>query len=228
MEAREGESTMHRGTFVALALLILAAPAAAAAQSWAAPRWETPRFQITPTAGYRLEGEIDAEDHDFFRDIDPELQVDEGPAYGVVVVIGLGATNWQLELLAKRQDSELVFDEGVLSPSETLGDVTLDYYHVGLAYEWRLGQVNPFVAIAGGVAHIDPEFAGLDADTRASGSLAGGMKLYFTDNVGLRLELRGYWTDIDVEVRDRFDRFDFEENAVLWQGEGSVGLIFAF
>lgn len=227
---------MRRGTFVAPPLMILlilaataaAAPAAASAQSWAAPRWETPRFQITPTAGYRLEGDIDTEETDFFFDIDPELQVDEGPAYGVVFVVGLGRTNWQLELLAKRQDSTFVFDEGVLSRSEELGDVTLDYYHVGLAYEWRLGQVNPFVAVAGGVAHIDPDFAGLDADTRASGSLGGGLKLYFTDNVGARLEIRGYWTDVEVELRERSRRFDFDADAVLWQGEGSVGLIFAF
>ena len=203
-----------RRTFLAFALLLL--PAAGFAQPG--------RFEITPTAGYRLEGDFDAQSS---RNFDPDLnvQVDEGATYGVLFDIPL-TENWQVELLANRQRTSFEVDEGLLSPATELGDVDLTFLHAGILLQWGLGQVNPFLTASGGIARIDPKFNELEADNRFSASFGGGVKIFFSENIGLRLEARGYWVDLDTGFRDRYDRYDSGDG--LTQGEGSVGLIIAF
>ncbi|HEX6898459.1 MAG TPA: outer membrane beta-barrel protein [Thermoanaerobaculia bacterium] len=207
---------MRRAFFFLLFLL----PAAAFAQP---PGYlDTGRFELTPFVGYRLEGDFEASD---FADVD--VEVDEGAAFGLIFDIPLDP-NWQIELLANRQETAFVSDEGLFNPAAELGDVTLTHLHVGILFQWGLGQVSPFITGSLGLAHIEPEFDDLDADDRFATSFGGGVKLFLADNVGLRLEGRWYWTDLG----DDFDDDDFhhhdDEGAGLFQVEGSVGLVIAF
>lgn len=185
------------------------------------------RFEITPTAGYRLSGKIATYDERDDRFEDTDLEVEESNFYGAVLDIPLGQ-NWSLELLANRQESSFVLDEGLFAPEERLGDVEISYYHVGLLYQWGRGQVNPFVSAAVGLARIEPEARNLEGDDHFSGSLAGGVKVYFSRNVGLRLEGRGYWTSFDSGISDGFDRRRRRNEEALYQGEASAGLILAW
>lgn len=204
---------MRKALFAVLLLL----PAAALAQY--------PRFEITPTAGYRLNGEFELSGDDFLQQ---NAEIEESAVFGVTVDIPLNE-NWQLELLANRQQSTFILDEGLFEPETELGDVELSYYHVGLLYQWGLGQVNPFFTFSGGLARIDPEFSALEAENRFSASLAGGVKILLSRNVGIRLEGRGYWTNLETDWDDDDDRFDrYDDSDALYQGEVSAGLILAF
>lgn len=210
---------MRRAVFLFLFLL----PAAAFAQRGYI---ETGRFELTPFAGYRLQGDFDASSSDgAFGDLN--VEVEEGGFYGAIFGIPLNRS-WSIELLANRQESSFIIDEGLFDPEDDLGDVTLTYAHVGLLFQWGYGQVNPFITGSLGLARIEPEFDELDADDRFSTSFGGGVKIFLADNIGLRLEARGYWTDLDTDFEDddRFDRYD--EGDGLFQAEGSVGLIIAF
>jgi len=204
---------MRRALF---ALVLFLLPAAASAQAG--------RFEITPFGGYRLEGDFDAQSSDAF-DPDLNVQVDASAVFGLVLDIPL-APNWQLEILANRQSSQFVVDRGLLTASSTLGDVDLTILQAGILFQWGEGQVNPFITAAAGLTRIDPQFDELSSDDRFSTSLGGGVKIFFSENVGLRLEARGYWTDLDTGFDDRNRRYDSGDG--LYQGEGSVGLIIAF
>jgi hypothetical protein len=205
---------MRKGLFILAFFLI---PALASAQPG--------QFEITPFAGYRLGGEFNAADNDLFdRDLDAEIE--ESAIYGVIVGIPLGY-NWKLELLASRQESTFIVDEGLFAPIQELGDVTLTHYHAGFTYEWGLGQVNPFFTGTLGLARIQPDFPELNAENRFAGSLGGGAKIFFSPNIGIRLEGRGYWTDLGTDWRDRYDRYDSDDDG-LFQAEASGGLIFSF
>lgn len=206
----------------AFLLFLFLLPAAAFAQ----PGYLDPgRFEITPFAGYRLEGDFDASSRDSIFSRDLNVEVEEGAVFGLILDIPLNAS-WQIELLANRQESSFIIDEGLFDPETELGDVTLTYLHAGLLFQWGHGQVNPFITGSIGLARIDPELDELDADDRFSASFGGGVKIFLADNVGLRLEARGYWTDLGTGFDDRFDRYD--EGDGLFQGEGSLGLVFAF
>jgi hypothetical protein len=200
---------MRRAFFV----LVLLLPAAAFAQPG--------RFEITPTAGYRLEGDFDARSGDAF-DPDLNIKVDESAVFGLIPL----APNWQLEILANRQQSSFIEDRGLLTPATTLGDVDLTIVQGGFLFQWGEGQVSPFVVATAGLTRIDPQFDDLESDDRFSASLGGGVKLFFSGNLGLRLEARGYWTDLDTGFDDRYDRYDSGDG--LFQGEATAGLIIAF
>ncbi len=183
-----------------------------------------PRFEITPTVGYRFDGEFDAAS-DFPVSLDLNVRIDEGASFGVLFDVPLNS-NWSLEFLANRQESSFVVDEGLFTPEEELGDVTVSYYHAGFLYQWGPGQVRPFITAAVGLARIDPDFPEVEGENRFSGSLGGGVKIFFAENVGLRFEGRGYWADLETGFEGRYNRFDSEEG--LYQGEVSAGLIIAF
>ena len=201
-----------------LAVLSLAAAGAARAQN---------QVQITPTAGYRTSGQLTATDRDFLNDSD--VEVDKSSVFGVIVDIPLGQSGFGIELLANRQKSAFSIDGGLFEPTEELGDVELTYVHGGVYYEWLGGQVVPFISATAGVTRIDPKFDELEAEDRASASLGGGIKIFFNRNIGLRLEGRGYWTDLDTRFRDDDRRCrNSEVDEALYQGEASAGLIFAF
>jgi hypothetical protein len=182
------------------------------------------RFEITPFGGYRLKGDFDARSNNAF---DPRLNVkiDDSAVFGATLDIPLNR-NWQLEILANRQRSSFIVDQGLFEPTTTLGDVDLTMVHAGFLLQWGEGQVNPFITASAGVTHIAPKFHELSSDNRFSASLGGGAKIFFNPNIGLRLEARGFWTDLDTGFRDRYDRYDNRQG--LYQGEGSVGLIIAF
>ena len=59
---------------------LLTVPAMAMAQ--------THRFEITPTASYRFNGEFEA-DSDFPLDDNLDIRIDEGPAFGVIFDVPL-------------------------------------------------------------------------------------------------------------------------------------------
>lgn len=203
---------MRRALFILLFLL----PAAAFAQPG--------RFELTPFAGYRLAGDFDADSNSVF---DPRLniEVDESAVYGVLLDIPL-SPNWQIELMANRQQTSFSVDRGFLEPQDELGDVDLTTVHGGILLQWGEGQVNPFITVSAGITRIEPKFRNLDSDDRFSTSFGGGAKIFLSENVGLRLEARGFWTDLDTGFDDRYSRYDSGDG--LFQGQGSVGLIIAF
>lgn len=214
--------SMTRATRTMLALLLLAplVPAAAAAQAY--------RFEITPTVGYRFNGTVSSYDDYGNRFDNRDLRLDESGTYGVTFDIPL-AYSLQLELLANHQSSRFSLDRGLFSNEQRLGNVDLDFYQIGLLYQWGRGQVNPYLTGSLGVAHLQPKFA--PSDSRFAGSLAGGAKIFFNRNVGLRLEVRGYYTSLDTssqQVDDHGVRYRTRVNQGLYQGEGSVGIILAW
>jgi hypothetical protein len=214
--------SMNSAMKTTLALLLLAplVPAAAAAQAY--------RFEVTPTVGYRFNGTVSSYDDYGNRFDNRDLRLDESGTYGVTFDIPL-AYRLQLELLANHQSSRFSLDRGLFSNEQRLGNVDLDFYQIGLLYQWGRGQVNPYLAGSLGVARLQPKFA--PSDSRFAGSLAGGAKIFFNRNVGLRLEVRGYYTSLDTssqQVDDHGVRYRTRVNQGLYQGEGSVGIILAW
>jgi hypothetical protein len=204
-------------------ILLLLVPGAALAQG---------RFEITPTASYNFGGTIDASDTELF---DFDLEAADSEAFGVT--FGIPVAPWaQIELLASRQSTELEFDHGLFGNEQGIADFDVTYYHVGGLFAWGSGQIHPFVVASLGVTELDPDVAGASSETRFSGSLGGGVKIYFNQHFGLRLEGRGFWTALDDYENDYYDDdyccYDSGcgcgyDNGFT-QFQASAGLIFAF
>lgn len=205
----------------ALAFCLLALPSAALADG--DYRWE-----LAPHISYHFGGHFDAESG---SPMGADLEVDQGPALGVAFDIPMTNT-LQLELLLNHQESDLFADAGIFGPDIKTIETDITYAHIGLLAQFGRPEVTPYFVISGGVTHIDPDLPGAGADDRFSVSFGGGVKLFFTPWFGMRLEARGFWTELDnleigCETSAGGGRCqDYRD--YLSQGEASVGLIFAW
>ena len=144
--------------------------------------------EITPFFGYRFGG-------DFFELV-TEQPVDEdgAPAFGVVVDIG-GRDGLYLEGIFSRQDAYLSTPERPLIPA-TRWHITVDQYQAGALQEFRYGRVRPFLQSTFGLARYAAED---NAEIRFSIGVGGGVKLFPTDYLGVRLDGRSFITFTDAE-----------------------------
>ncbi len=204
-----------------LALLALL-PLAASAQG-------SGRFELTPTVSYNFGGTLTGTDEDFFEF---DLDARESEAFGLTFDIPLAP--WaQIELLASRQQTELEFDDGIFYPDQTVADLEVSYYHVGGLFQWGSGQIHPFVVVSLGTTRFDADVPGADAEYRFSGSFGGGVKIFFNEHVGFRLEGRGFWTVVDDDYEDDYwcdygCYHDYGYESSFNQGQASAGLILAW
>lgn len=203
-------------TIAALAALLT--PVAASAQG-------AYRFELTPQVSYRWGGTISGDSNDLF---DANLDLDNGVGYGVTFDIPL-SRNFQLELLANRQSTQLQFDEGLFGGNFAVADIDVDYYHIGMLYQGGDRRVSPFFVASAGVTNLSPDVPGASSDQRFSMSLGGGVKVFVSENVGFRFEGRGFFTVIDNYDSGCYDYcYDYNYGDTLSQGQVSAGLILAW
>jgi len=143
-------------------------------------------FEIVPIIGYSLGGG--------FEDsvTGTQLEVDDSTHYGIILDFKDTPVT-QIELYYSLQPTRLKSDGGALV-GNPLFDMDIHYIHVGGTYMAEDEKVKPYVVGTFGATYMDPKKAGLDSETRLSMSLGGGVKLFMTDRIGLRLEGRGFGT----------------------------------
>jgi opacity protein-like surface antigen len=146
-------------------------------------------FEITPFAGYTWGGEfIDTQTGD-------KLTASENSSYGVM--LDFKSTNEsQIELYFSRQATRLVQKSSTFTGT-SLFDLNIDYYHIGGTALMGEGKVKPFVVGTLGATRMAPTGSDNEAVTKFSLGLGGGVKILFTDNIGLRLEGRWFGTLFD-------------------------------
>ena len=219
---RSDPALSPRWRWSALVLTALAAtllPAALSAQSNS--------VELTPHVGFRFGGSFDIQDFEFG---DVDFDVEDSEAYGLTLDIPI-SRNFQIEVLYSVQQTELEIDQGLFAESFPLGDIDLEFYQVGALWQGYSGQLRPYASITGGVTRLEIDVAGTDSETRPSLTIGGGLKVFFSDNVGLRLDGRLFVTVLedDDDFDDRCCRYYGDEDGeTITQGQMSVGLIFAF
>lgn len=177
--------------------------------------------ELTPYIGYRGGGEINSDTLNPFGDV----EIDDSESYGII--LGIPMAPWaMIELEASFQNSQLVEDGGDFQPGARIGDVDVDYYQVGFVFQGPGPKVQPFGIFALGATNINPDLPGLTSETKFSTSFGGGLKLNFSQNLGLRLEGRGYYTLLDSDDDDFCCSYYYNDD--LWQLEARVGLIVRF
>jgi opacity protein-like surface antigen len=145
-------------------------------------------FEVTPFAGYTMGGEFtNATTGNAFS-------FDETSSYGIMLDFRqAGDSDSWIEVYLSRQQTKLKAEQGQFFGNPSL-DVNVEYYHIGGTYGQATGKVRPFVVGTFGATHMVPKQEGLDSETKFSLSLGGGVKLYLTEHVGIRLDARWFGT----------------------------------
>jgi len=97
----------------------------------------------------------------------------------------------QLALLYDRQDTQITFNsDNPTRPKETLGDVALEYWHIGGIRGVPQGNVMPFGMFTLGATRLNYKNSNLSDDWFFSMILGGGAKIYASERLGIRLQAR--------------------------------------
>ncbi len=208
-----------------LPLLLLTLGAAAGGRPGRHPR------RVHPFASFGFEGNFDNgfDDDDVFDD---DLEVDDANGYGLIVGFPM-SRHFTIELSYNRQETELFFDDEIFGLPDVLLDLDIEYLHAGATFNFGAGHVQPFVSLSGGLTRFSPStsFDEYDSETRFSAAFGGGLKIYFTDNFGLRLQGRVLSTLVDSDEEafcGRRECYYYDEDTYLYQAEVAAGLILAF
>jgi hypothetical protein len=166
-----------------IATLVLLVPTLAYAQSG---------VELTPSFGFRWGGKLYAEDSSLLTH---DVEVQSSDTWGLNLNFPVNE-HFQIELLASKQSTQFGNENGLFEQSSDHVDVDISYAHIGMLWQWPVNDWAPYIATSIGVGHIDPNLRGATAEDRFSASFAWGFKLRLADHVGLRIEQRGYWTDL--------------------------------
>jgi hypothetical protein len=197
------------GTTIVIALLAWTAPVSAQG------------VEIAPFGGYRFGGDL------FELAVGHPLDADGAPALGVVLDFPLWS-GFQIEGLVSRQESEVLVP---LLPSGSLARrrVSVDQWHGGALQEFTDGPIRPFLTSTFGLTRYAGAF---DSEIRFALGVGGGVKLFPSPHIGLRLDSRVIATFIDASG----NAFACTPGACLialhvnvaWQAEFSAGVVFKF
>lgn len=143
--------------------------------------------EITPLFGHRGGGD--------FSHIatDNPLSLDDSNSTGFILGFKQSETQ-DLELLYSGYSTRLEASSPLVAESD-LFDVDVHYLHLGgTVTSGEASWVVPFLSGGLGVTYFSPDISGADDELRLSMSLGGGVKWFPSDNIGLRLEARGFGT----------------------------------
>jgi len=168
--------------FIALLLLILHSSALNAQQQ---PLPRPLRFDFTPFIGYRTSMSFPVEPH--VTGTNPSVVLDSSPSYGVSFGVRLRQEEDLLEIRWARQDS-YVHSENI-SPQPARQHVILDQFHGDFSHEPLVDDwpawAKPFVLASVGGTHLSSASINF---TRFSFGIGGGIRLYASRHLGLKIQ----------------------------------------
>ncbi len=127
-----------------------------------------------------------------------------------------------IELLYSTQDTKADAQRF----EDSLG-LKIDYWQVSMLWNFDPdAQIQPYVVFGIGGTWLRPD--GFSNLSRFSGNIGGGAKIFFSDNVGLRLEGRFYGTYINSTTSYCDPFWCYGYNNSLYQFDVLAGLIIRF
>ena len=136
--------------------------------------------EVAPFGGYRFGG-------GFYEIVTgASVDVDGAPSYGALLDVRIGEDLF-VEGLFTHQQASFTLPPS-LDASQTRWRVDVDHYHVGGLREMRPGRARPFLTGAVGLTRYASQG---DDEIRFTLSAGGGVKLFATEHLALRLD--GSW-----------------------------------
>jgi hypothetical protein len=195
-------------------VLLSLGPAAAHAQVLDA-------VEVTAFGGYRFGGG--------FYEIASGRPVDLDGAlsYGFVLNVPFRADT-QIEAMVTRQEARFTLPPD-LATTATRWRVSVDHYQAGGLTEFSRGRARPFLT---GTVGLTRYGAAGDNELRFSLSAGGGLKLYPTSRLGLRLDGRLFATFVDAEADALICTpgacIGSIDASIVWQAEFTAGVVVRF
>jgi hypothetical protein len=178
--------------------------------------------EVAPFAGYRFGG-------GFFEHITGyPVDLDGAPSLGVALDVPL-PNGFQVEGLFTHQHAHVLVPARLGRPAASW-PVSVDHWQAGGLQEYGGDRLRPFLTGTLGLTR----FAAMDdSEIRFTLGAGGGLKVFPTRHVGLRLDGRVFATFIDADARlgacaPTGRCLLFFDADVLWQADFTAGVVFRF
>ncbi|KPQ29052.1 MAG: hypothetical protein HLUCCX14_08255 [Marinobacter excellens HL-55] len=150
---------------------------------------------LSPFVGYRMGGSVDIETAG--ASTDDEIRFRDSVSHGLVVNFDLPEAGKQGELYFGQQNTSARLDDGLFAPDTQSIDLTIYQLQFGGLYFPGGKSYGGFVSGVLGVTRLEPDDSRFDTHHRAALSLGGGYQFYLSEQMRLRLDLRGVYTALD-------------------------------
>jgi len=143
-------------------------------------------IEITPTIGYQWGGSV--------QGYEGEIALDDGAQYGLMLGYRV-----QKELVVEFFWSYLptvahfepyyvtTVDPSLIGQSTNIGT---HYFQLNALYEMGRGKTKPFLGAGAGIVMFSPEDSKYETNVWAAMNFSGGVKIYLSEKLGLRLQGR--------------------------------------
>jgi hypothetical protein len=128
--------------------------------------------------GYQLHGTAKLYDGDF--------RINDAANYGGKLSVALASTT-HVEVSYMRSDTEGRFYPFIGTPGD-LVSFSSNYIHIAGLQEADLGRIKPFATLGAGFVVWSPKSSQYNSKTQFSATFGGGLKIWLTDAVGIRLQ----------------------------------------
>jgi hypothetical protein len=138
------------------------------------------KIEITPQYGYQVGAK-----YNYYGGY---LKLHDSDQYGLTV--GLNASDdITLEFMWAQQNSKVSIKDFQFYPRETeLTDVVVNHYQIGAIHMFGYSDARPFAGLSAGWTTFNPDGKLYDGTTTFTLGLSGGLKYFFSDRVGVRIQ----------------------------------------
>jgi len=137
------------------------------------------QVEITPQYGYQVGAK-----YNFYNGY---VKMDASDQYGLTLNFDLNGYGLQAEAFWVMQNSVVSIRDYYDYPRETeISDLKVNHFQFGVINQWENGQLAPFFGMSAGFSIFDP--SEYNSSTKFTLGLSGGLKYYFTDVIGIRLQ----------------------------------------
>jgi hypothetical protein len=142
----------------------------------------TAQIEITPQVGYQIGSKYSYNGG--------YIKLKSSEQFGVTTNIDLNDDGAQAEIMYTYQNAELRVQDIIFYPVETfISDVNTHHFQFGFIQNFNFDEeLRPFAGISGGFTVFDPTDSFYDSRTKFAIGLTGGMKYFFSDLIGVRLQ----------------------------------------
>lgn len=138
------------------------------------------KFEITPQYGYQVGAK-----YNYYGGY---VKLKASDQFGVTANISL-SDNLQAEFFWAQQSSAVAVKDVIFYPvEEEVTDATVDHFQLGIIHMFGYSDARPFVGMSAGWSTIGSDDRAYDSTTSFSFGFSGGLKYFFSDHVGIRLQ----------------------------------------
>ncbi len=186
------------------------------------------RLEITALGGYQFGGIVDetTQEEGVFTPGEA-LGLSGNGIFGLIVDYRLGP-RLLLELSWDRQPTWLNHHVPTDKGTEVnqISDINVDYYQIGLIYDWSASNFKPFAGATIGVVSMNPTEIKYSTETQPSFTVLLGMRYFLNEIFALRLQGKLHLNKIP-KGNLFFPEYQHNKETFMSQFQIGLGIVFA-